>query len=268
MSKKLILALAVLAVIVISIVLFSRDKESPVIVATPQEGDTVTSPLVVSGKARGPWFFEASFPVRLLDALGNEIAIAPAQAEGEWMTEEHVPFAATLTFNVPAAQYGTLVFQKDNPSGDPARDEDVRIAVWLEPGAGGTSDETTLEVFFGRSDAPAGEECETVAVVTRTVPATPAIARAALEELFKGVSAAEAAQGYTTSIPSGVVIQSLDIRDGTAYLDVNRALAEDVAGSCRVTQVRAQIEETLKQFPTVENVILSIDGQTEDVLQP
>jgi len=35
-----------------------------------------------------------------------------------------------------------------------------------------------------------------------------------------------------------------------------------------VTAIRAQITETLKQFPTVENVVISIDGRTEDILQP
>jgi len=35
-----------------------------------------------------------------------------------------------------------------------------------------------------------------------------------------------------------------------------------------VAAIRAQIRETLKQFPTVDEVIISIDGRTEDILQP
>jgi len=41
-----------------------------------------------------------------------------------------------------------------------------------------------------------------------------------------------------------------------------------VAGSCRVGAIRAQIEETLKQFPTVQNVIISVNGNTENILEP
>lgn len=102
-------------------------------VASPREGETVKSPLVVEGRARGTWYFEASFPVRLLDADGSELAAVPAQAQGEWMTQSFVPFRATLTFTVSAAQSGTLVLLKDNPSGEPSRDASLRIPVRIVP---------------------------------------------------------------------------------------------------------------------------------------
>jgi len=41
-----------------------------------------------------------------------------------------------------------------------------------------------------------------------------------------------------------------------------------VGGSCRVAAISAQIMETLKQFPTVKDVIISINSRTEDILQP
>lgn len=104
-------------------------SQSPasITVAQPAPGATVASPLTVSGVAAG-WYFEASFPVRLLDASGNEIAVAPAQAQGDWMTADPVPFLATLTF-VTSSQTGTLVLEKDNPSGEPQHDASVRIPV-------------------------------------------------------------------------------------------------------------------------------------------
>ncbi len=82
-------------------------------------GMVVTSPLVVEGEARGNWFFEASLPVRLIDGNGKEIAVAPAQAIGEWMTTEFVKFKTTLTFEKPATATGLLRIEKDNPSGLP-----------------------------------------------------------------------------------------------------------------------------------------------------
>ncbi len=98
-------------------------------VSAPHANTTVTSPLTVTGQARGTWYFEASFPVRLLDGNGNEIAITPAQAQGDWMTEDFVPFSATLTFTKPSTPTGTLVLEKDNPSGMPENAAEVRIPV-------------------------------------------------------------------------------------------------------------------------------------------
>lgn len=100
-----------------------------VYVEIPLSGTKVTSPLVVSGRARGNWYFEASFPVKLLDSNGNQIAIAPAQAQGDWMTVDYVPFSVTLTFAQPVTATGTLILQKDNPSGEPQNDDSVSIPV-------------------------------------------------------------------------------------------------------------------------------------------
>ncbi|MFA6523204.1 MAG: Gmad2 immunoglobulin-like domain-containing protein [Candidatus Peribacteraceae bacterium] len=105
------------------------NAQANVIVDMPQAGDKVTSPFTVSGKARGTWFFEASFPVKLLDGNGNEIVSAPAQASGDWMTTDFVPFSVTLTFTPPSTPTGTLVLQKDNPSGLPENDASVEMPV-------------------------------------------------------------------------------------------------------------------------------------------
>ncbi|MCX6703458.1 MAG: Gmad2 immunoglobulin-like domain-containing protein [Candidatus Zambryskibacteria bacterium] len=98
-------------------------------VASPEKNSKVSSPLVVKGKARGTWYFEASFPVRLLDANGKELAVAPAQAQGEWMTEDFVPFSVSLTFKKPSTATGTLILEKDNPSGEPMNDRSIKIPV-------------------------------------------------------------------------------------------------------------------------------------------
>ncbi len=91
-----------------------------IVVTSPQQGDTVTSPLTVKGSARGSYYFEGVFPIKLLDSAGQELARGQAQAQGEWMTNDYVPFTATLTFAKPATATGSLVLEKDNPSGLPA----------------------------------------------------------------------------------------------------------------------------------------------------
>ena len=105
---------------------FVSDK---VKVFTPLPNSVVLSPFSVKGEARGFWFFEASFPVRLYDGNGKEIAVAIAQAQGEWMTTEFVSFSATLTFPLPDTTEGRLVFEKDNPSGLPEHDDQVSFPV-------------------------------------------------------------------------------------------------------------------------------------------
>jgi immunoglobulin-like protein involved in spore germination len=105
-------------------------EDSLIRVTSPTPGSSVTSPLRVRGEARGTYYFEASFPVRLLDANGREIAITPVQAQGEWMTDRFVPFEGMLEFPPPSpGTRGVLVFEKDNPSGDPKYAHELRIPV-------------------------------------------------------------------------------------------------------------------------------------------
>ena len=96
---------------------------------SPASNDIVTSPLTITGQARGNWYFEASFPVELLDANGNRLAMHYAEAQGEWMTTEFVPFKSTITFLTPTTPTGTLILHKDNPSGLPENDDSIRIPV-------------------------------------------------------------------------------------------------------------------------------------------
>jgi|GEM_PF-714304 len=98
-------------------------------VTAPAANATVSSPLTITGEARGTWYFEASFPARLLDANGVVLFEGPIQAQGDWMTEEFVPFSATINFKAPTAKTGTLVLMKDNPSGLPENDKELRIPV-------------------------------------------------------------------------------------------------------------------------------------------
>src|SRR5690348_5201289 len=79
-------------------------KENFIRVTSLKANDTITSPLTVTGVAR-TWFLEGSFPVMLTDWDGKIIAQGIAQAQGEpgaWMTDNFVPFSATITFTKPA----------------------------------------------------------------------------------------------------------------------------------------------------------------------
>ncbi len=106
----------------------SGDWQDKIKLTSPLPGETVSSPLVIKGEARGTWFFEGSFPVTLVDWDGKIIAEAPATAMGEWMTTNYVPFTITLNFTKPAyGERGTIILRKDNPSD--RRDLDAAIEV-------------------------------------------------------------------------------------------------------------------------------------------
>lgn len=98
-------------------------------VTAPSPGALIASPLTVAGEARGTWYFEASFPIRLVDSTGQELAVVPAQAKGEWMTTSFVPFEVQLIFAPPPAAGGFLILQKDNPSGLPEHADSLVIPV-------------------------------------------------------------------------------------------------------------------------------------------
>ncbi len=101
---------------------------------SPRPNEVVTSPLTLTGQARGYWFFEATFPVSLVNWDGLIIAEGYATADGEWMTEDFVPFTAELTFTKPELypERGAVILQKANPSGLPENDAALEIPVRFE----------------------------------------------------------------------------------------------------------------------------------------
>lgn len=105
------------------------DKSDLIVLEAPLANAVMTSPLLVTGRARGYWFFEASFPIELYDANGESLAIGIAQAQSDWMTEEFVDFVATLEFENDVEQPGKLILRKDNPSDLPEHDDELEVQV-------------------------------------------------------------------------------------------------------------------------------------------
>lgn len=95
-------------------------------------GDKIKNPLLIEGEARGNWYFEGTFTVKLVDAEERDWAIGSAQAQGDWTTTDFVPFKGTLEFTKPLTQTGKVVLKKDNPSGLPENDAQVEIPVGFE----------------------------------------------------------------------------------------------------------------------------------------
>ena len=241
-----------------------------IVITTPTGHEPVTSPLRIAGLATGPWYFEATFPVTITDAehrsLGQHYVTATedwqSHEPAEWMSESLVPFTAELEFAKPNTKTGYLIFKNANPSGLPENERTFEMPLTFE------ADTVSIKVFFNNSKLDPAFLCDKVFPTTRTIPWTAGIGHAAMMELLKGPNEIEKGMDYFTNIDPNVRINSLVVESGIAKIDLSEELDKNIGGSCRVTAIRAQITETLKQFPTVQRVVISINGRTEDILQP
>ncbi len=100
-----------------------------IMVSNPRPNQKITSPLKITGQARGTWYFEATFPVELVDANNKSLGKSFATAQGEWMTEEFVPFTAEIKFEKPSTKKGKLIINNANPSGLPENGKELIIPV-------------------------------------------------------------------------------------------------------------------------------------------
>jgi spore germination protein GerM len=114
----------------------------------------------------------------------------------------------------------------------------------------------------------------------RRIPATQAVGTAALELLLAGPQQ----PGLSTALPTPEEVQSypgrqpdwgdrvrllgLTIEDGVATANFSQEMRAYGGGSARVHMIRAQITQTLLQFPTVQEVRIAVEGEVDTALQP
>ncbi len=100
-----------------------------ILISNPRPNQKIASPVSISGKARGNWFFEARFSGRLLDNNNKPIGNVILEASGDWMTQDFVDFKGKLEFPKPTTKRGKLILKNANPSGDPVRDKTLIVPV-------------------------------------------------------------------------------------------------------------------------------------------
>ena len=116
----------------------TSSSDNLVVLDTPQPYQKITSPVTITGKARGNWFFEASFPITIVNWDGLIIGEGIATAQGEWMTTEFVPFTATVSYTFATDtpyNRGAIILKKDNPSGLPEHDDSREIPIVFSEGS-------------------------------------------------------------------------------------------------------------------------------------
>ena len=110
----------------------NASSEKGIRIEKPTAGSTVSFPLKITGEARGNWYFEAEFTVRLVQN-GTELAVAIVKAQDDWMTSDYVPFSATMNFDAEDhSGAASLVFKNNNASGKPELDKKFTIPVEIE----------------------------------------------------------------------------------------------------------------------------------------
>jgi len=135
--RKFIYLIAIIAVIGLIVWLSPESSDEVIRISSPKDGDEISSPLTIKGEARGFWFFEGDFPIILTDWDGRIIAESYATAKGEWMTEDFVEFEGIIEFAKPEdigefSKRGSLILQRDNPSGLPENDDAREITIYFK----------------------------------------------------------------------------------------------------------------------------------------
>jgi hypothetical protein len=233
----------------------------------PSVGEKVTLPLHILARVGEPG---EGITASLRWQDGTELTHSFAVLRGEdgrgllidslnWPGESQPP--------EPATQPATLELR--SAAGDLLASQQVTVLSPNDP------DTQQISLFF-----VLGENLQPVQV---RIPKTQAIGTAALEALLWGPPPPNLA-GFTTAIPTPqdvlsypgrqpdwgprVTLLKLTIVDGVATADFSREMQAYGGGSLRVMLIRQQIMQTLLQFPTVSEVIIAVEGRTEDVLQP
>ena len=241
-------------------------KEDLIQVETPRANETISSPLVIKGKARGAWFFEASFPVKLYDGNGRLLVATMAQAKEDWTSEDFVPFEAKLEFLPPETGKGTLVLAKDNPSGLAENADELRMPVFFSQedreSRGEDQEKRAVKLYYYHPELDQDEEgniaCSRkgLTAVERTIPLTETPIQDTIKLLLKGdLTEEEKARGIETEYPlAGLSLEGASLKDGVLTLAFSDPQNKTSGGSCRVGILWFQIEETAKQFPEVREV--------------
>ncbi|MCL5257633.1 MAG: GerMN domain-containing protein [Patescibacteria group bacterium] len=278
-KQIVILSLIGLAILIVFFILLKNIKPSSfalaptttttgsnIIIFSPKPNSLVNGDIIVKGVAR---VFENQLDLRLIDPAGSVIfngsattTATSAGAYGNFQKTISLPLA--ITSNLPATS--TLILQVFNYSAKDGREIDkVTIPlrfnlVQLEK----------VKIFFSNSNLNPEISCAKVFPVKRWVKKSQGIDLIVetLVKLLQGPTSDEKIENYSTNIPIKTIIKSVEQNSSTIRIDFNQALDQNIGGSCRIEAIRAQIIKTVEQFPGVNNVIISINSQTKNILQP
>jgi len=237
----------------------AKEPSADLVVEVPGDEAAVGPIFEVAGRAK---LNGRAVVVEVTDAGGRSLYRERAAVVGE-QGEDYGRFSQSVTFNDKTIRKARVSVAFETAGDQAPVDAIVRTVYFSDP------DSLVIKIYLSRMAAGSSGPCENVEPVERTVPSKGAVYRSAITELLKGPTAEEKAAGLYSSLPRGTVLRSVAAdAEGIVTADFSRTLGSGVAGSCRISAIRAQITATLNQFPEVRGVVISVGGRTQDVLQP
>lgn len=124
-----------------------------------------------------------------------------------------------------------------------------------------------VKVFFNNGVLGPALACDQVFPIVRTIEQNSVVPEAALKALFAGITTQEGMEGYFTSLSPVMPLRSISIGNGIAKVDLGPEVVAGVEpGSCRAEAIQAQIMETLRALPGVQQTIILIAGDAKNIL--
>lgn len=117
-----------------------------------------------------------------------------------------------------------------------------------------------VKVYFFREDK--------LEAVDRDLPTNENPVVIAMDQLLRGPSEQESANGFTTKIPSGTRSRNVDVEGHTAIIDLNSALVEFEGGTAEAKAIVAQIVYTATSVRGIKEVILKLQGSDQFIIGP
>lgn len=139
-TNKIIIILIIIIIFIIGFNLYQRysiikkinDAKNIIIIDSPKPYQKVQIPIFIKGKARGSFFFEATFPIRIEDENGNLITSGYVITKENWMSEDFVTFETYFDFDKGDLKRGFIIFEKANPSALKENKFEIKIPVYFE----------------------------------------------------------------------------------------------------------------------------------------
>ncbi|HUP48475.1 MAG TPA: Gmad2 immunoglobulin-like domain-containing protein [Thermoanaerobaculia bacterium] len=203
------------------------------------------NPVIVEGRART---FENNVVIRLIDSRGELIRETFTTSLGD--IGRRNPFRAEVfVTRDPGAKLTAQALEYSARDGSERSLASETVDYRVAP--------ISVDLYFHDAQK-SPTDCARVFPQRRELPRSVAMARLLVEALI-------AAPG--SPFPPGSAVQSVVLRDGELTVDFNERL-QSVGGSCAVQAIRASVEQTVKQLPAVERVVITAGGSEKLALQP
>ncbi len=117
-----------------------------------------------------------------------------------------------------------------------------------------------VKIYFFRGDK--------LEAVDRELPTNENPVVIAMDQLLRGPSEQDAANGLVTKIPSGTRSRNVDVEGHTAIVDLNSTLVEFEGGTAEAKAIVAQIVYTATSVRGIKEVMLKLQGSDQFIIGP